>query len=72
MGMRYQPTNWRTVLLQVGRYRSDATTALETRIGARDLQRIRSGQLPAPRAQKQRERLLRLWRELYGEVSDAG
>ena len=64
--MRYQPTDWRTVLLQIRRYRTDRTTALETRIADCDLTAIATGRLAAPRSQKQRDALSRLWWELYG------
>ena len=66
MAMRYQPTDWRQLLEQVGRYRVDETICQETRIEIRDIQAIRYGRLDAPKRQSQRDALSRLWWELYG------
>ena len=64
--MRYQPTDWRELLRQVGRYRVDETIAQETRISLTDLQAMRYGRRDAPRRQSQRDALSRMWWELYG------
>ena len=64
--MRYQPTDWRQLLEQVGRYRVDETIRQEVRISLVDLQAIRYGRMDAPKRQKQRDALSRLWWELYG------
>ena len=64
--MRYQPTDWRILLKQVGRYRVDETIMQETRISLIDIQAIRYGRLVAPKREKQRDALSRMWWELYG------
>jgi len=64
--MRYQPTDWRQLLQQVGRYRVDETIMQETRITYRDIVAIRKGRLTAPKRQKQKDALSRMWWELYG------
>jgi len=64
--MRYQPTDWRQLLQQVGRYRVDETIMQETRITYRDIVAIRNGRLTAPKRQKQKDALSRMWWELYG------
>ena len=64
--MRFQPTGWRTLLIQIGHYRVAETISQEAGITQDDLRAIRSGRLTEPKRQKQRDALSRLWWELYG------
>ncbi len=65
------PTDWKTLVCQLGRYRTDRTLTQEARVSATDLELIQNGQLKEPRRRKQRDRLSRLWWEFYGaDVTD--
>ena len=67
------PTDGKTLVCQLGRYRTDRTVTQETRVSVTDLVLIRNGQLKEPKRRKQRDALSRLWWDLYGaDVTDQG